>query len=546
MEPLGSKPAFGSPMPAPTWQERRRRVRMKVHTPAYAVMNGNPTSAVRDLSAILDISEDGMCLQAATPLQAGRHVALYLDLSESESHIPTSAEVIWAGRLGRAGIRFAQLPFGSARRLKEWLFLNAMTACLNQTATPLRPTLSCEETISPVASVKEELESSVPPDYTSILAGLAAVKREVESLGGNLDVALQLVVERAQSFTHATGAAIALADSAEMVCRATAGPDAPPLGARLQVGSGFSGECVRSGILLRCEDAETDSRVDRESCRALGIRSMIAVPIRVGGSVAGLLEVFAPQANAFNRNADTILQRLEETIVAAVNRAARAAVAQKRALEAQAQPAADTGDPEMMAAATAADRPTLGPFRKILLGIVALTLLLVVVWLMAPWGGGVLPGERATAPRKTSPAAAAGPKVTVADVSNLEGLRKLAEQGDPAAQFAVGARYATGEEVKQDYAEAVRWFNQAAEQGHVNAQAMLGAYYGVGRGVPQDLGKAYFWSVLAQAGGDEASKYRIPLLVSHMSRAQVIAAQQQANEWLTRHRPGGKPNAEVR
>jgi hypothetical protein len=31
-----------------------------------------------------------------------------------------------------------------------------------------------------------------------------------------------------------------------------------------------------------------------------------------------------------------------------------------------------------------------------------------------------------------------------------------------------------------------------------------------------------------------------------MSRAQVIAAQQQANEWLTRHRPGGKPNAEVR
>jgi TPR repeat protein len=100
--------------------------------------------------------------------------------------------------------------------------------------------------------------------------------------------------------------------------------------------------------------------------------------------------------------------------------------------------------------------------------------------------------------------------------------------------------------VKQDYAEAVRWFTLAAEQGHVNAQAMLGAYYGVGRGVPQDLNKAYFWSILAQAGGDEASKYRIPLLVSHMSRSQIIAAQQQANEWLKQHQTAAKPPAGIR
>jgi TPR repeat protein len=70
---------------------------------------------------------------------------------------------------------------------------------------------------------------------------------------------------------------------------------------------------------------------------------------------------------------------------------------------------------------------------------------------------------------------------------------------------------------------------------------MLGAYYGVGRGVPQDFSRAYFWSILAQAGGDEASKYRIPLLVSHMSRAQVVAAQQQANDWLKQHHTTGKP-----
>jgi hypothetical protein len=176
----------------------------------------------------------------------------------------------------------------------------------------------------------------------------------------------------------------------------------------------------------------------------------------------------------------------------------------------------------------------------------ALTLFLVAVWLVSPWVRFMTGPPRASAPAKSAAQAAPKPPVSVADVSNLEGLRKLAEQGDPAAQFAMGARYATGEEVKQDYTEAVRWFALAAEQGHVNAQAMLGAYYGVGRGVPQDFSRAYFWSILAQAGGDEASKYRIPLLVSHMSRGQVVTAQQQANEWLKQHQLAGKTATDSR
>ena len=125
----------------------------------------------------------------------------------------------------------------------------------------------------------------------------------------------------------------------------------------------------------------------------------------------------------------------------------------------------------------------------------------------------------------------------------MEGLRRLAKQGDPAAQFALGAHYATGEEVQQDYAEAVRWFTMAAQRGHVVAQATLGAYYWAGRGVPQDLTKAYFWSILAQAGGDQASKYRVAVLTSRMSRSQVVAAQEDANQWLQQHQVTlGKPS----
>jgi TPR repeat protein len=89
--------------------------------------------------------------------------------------------------------------------------------------------------------------------------------------------------------------------------------------------------------------------------------------------------------------------------------------------------------------------------------------------------------------------------------------------------------------VQQDYSEAVRWFEKAANQGHVVAQATLGAYYWAGRGVPEDLTRAYFWSVLARAGGEEASKYRVVTLASRMTKIQVAHAEQEAKQWLSQH-----------
>ena len=83
-----------------------------------------------------------------------------------------------------------------------------------------------------------------------------------------------------------------------------------------------------------------------------------------------------------------------------------------------------------------------------------------------------------------------------------------------------------------DFAEAVRWFSKAAEQGNVMAQSTLGAYYWAGRGVPRDLDKAYFWSVLAEAEGDATSKYRVAVLASRMTHGQILAAQQQAKQWI--------------
>src|SRR5208282_3820992 len=131
------------------------------------------------------------------------------------------------------------------------------------------------------------------------LAALEELRREVGLAGGG-DAALQLIAERAMAFTRATGAAIALTGECDLICRATAGPDAPTLGMRFKTGEGFSGECVRAGQTLRCDDTETDSRVDKNTCWALGVGSMIATPIRGRASILGLLEVFSPQPNSFH------------------------------------------------------------------------------------------------------------------------------------------------------------------------------------------------------------------------------------------------------
>jgi hypothetical protein len=145
----------------------------------------------------------------------------------------------------------------------------------------------------------------------------------------DLEAALQLLAERAQYITGASGAAIALREGSAMICRASAGPSAPQLGAEVQIKSGLTGESVRTRQVLRCDDAETDSRVNRESCRALGIKSVMVVPLLREQEVTGVFELLADRANAFEERDVTALQRLAEMVQTGLEHADAA----KRALQ---------------------------------------------------------------------------------------------------------------------------------------------------------------------------------------------------------------------
>jgi putative methionine-R-sulfoxide reductase with GAF domain len=138
----------------------------------------------------------------------------------------------------------------------------------------------------------------------------------------DLTATLQLLAERAQFITGATGAAIALRDHEEMVCRASAGPSAPEVGAQLQVNSGLSGESVRTRQTLRCDDSATDQRVNRESCEALGIRSVVVMPLLRGEEVIGVFELFSDQANVFATRDLAALERMGAMVHTALEHSA--------------------------------------------------------------------------------------------------------------------------------------------------------------------------------------------------------------------------------
>ncbi len=527
----------GSPLSifedVPRTRDRRRTVRQKVHSPAYASFDGIGGGMVLDLTEITDISEAGMSLHTASVLTANRTLNLVLDLSETKTYINTTGYVVWTDSSGHAGIRFSKMPDATRQQLKQWLFFNLMTAAAKARETkggrggdtpeilvpsPRQASLLDNDALSALLKPVLRGEASVA---VADAPTLSAIQEEVDSVGSDSLAALQLLADRAQSMVRAAGAAIALSEGADMVCRASSG-EAPPVTARFQVGAGFSGECVRTAKLQRCDDSEIHPIVDRESCRQLGIRSMIAVPIVLAGKVLGLLEVFSPQPFAFGESDAATLRRISDIV-------ARVAEKQQQKLQVLAELATSSHADDLR---FEQPRTRLLKRRSIVISaaIVAALILITALlyWFLHRPSTNVSPPTAAPAVQVPAPSSAA-------ETTTFDSLRKYATQGDPVAQFTLGAHYAQGDGVKQDYAEAVRWFTKAAQQGHVVAQATLGAYYWAGRGVQQDLSKAYFWSVLARAGGDEASKYRVAALTSRMTRAQVAAAQQQAEEWLRAH-----------
>jgi GAF domain-containing protein len=161
--------------------------------------------------------------------------------------------------------------------------------------------------------------------FEQATTGIAVAPARGESIADaaqrDLEAALQLLAERAQYLTGASGASIGLREGGEMVCRAGAGSAAAEVGVEIETGSGLTAEGIRTRQLVRCDSVEGDSRVNRESCHELGVKSVMVMPLLREQEVVGVFELVADRESAFEERDVAALMRLVEMALTVVEHA---------------------------------------------------------------------------------------------------------------------------------------------------------------------------------------------------------------------------------
>jgi hypothetical protein len=108
-----------------------------------------------------------------------------------------------------------------------------------------------------------------------LLLSLNAISAAAQDSDGLLD----LVVAETMRFTDASGAVVEWVQGNDLVCIKAAGQIANIVGLRVPQAHSLSGLCLFDQSIHRCDDIETDDRVNREACRKIRIRAMIVVPL---------------------------------------------------------------------------------------------------------------------------------------------------------------------------------------------------------------------------------------------------------------------------
>jgi putative methionine-R-sulfoxide reductase with GAF domain len=142
-----------------------------------------------------------------------------------------------------------------------------------------------------------------------------------ETAHRDLEAALQLLAGRAQSVTGASGAAIAMYEGERIICRARAGPMAGAWETQLPLQFSIVEDSMRTQQIVCCRDTENGARADRENCRALGIESIMVLPLIREEQVVGVFELLADKTSAFDDSHGAELERLSEMVLTALDHA---------------------------------------------------------------------------------------------------------------------------------------------------------------------------------------------------------------------------------
>ena len=128
-----------------------------------------------------------------------------------------------------------------------------------------------------------------------------------------------------------------------------------------------------------------------------------------------------------------------------------------------------------------------------------------------------------------------------AELGPLE-LRQAAADGDPRAQFEVGAIYTEGSVIDQDFEAAATWYERSAAQGFAPAQYRLGNLYEHGDGVDKDLEQARLWYSRAAESGNRLAMHNLAAIYASGALGEQQFAS--AAEWFERASEAGMTDSQ--
>ena len=171
-------------------------------------------------------------------------------------------------------------------------------------------------------------------DFAENLSAIVETQKLIQTLQLDLAAASELVAERVQKVTNASGTAIGILEKGELVYRAATGSATIDAGTRVAPASALSGDCLSKGSALNYPDVTSSLHVRSELFRSRDIKAFVAVPVYHAGQVAGVLELRFARANSFReadlRTAELMAGLLSEAMVTAARMKWKEALASER------------------------------------------------------------------------------------------------------------------------------------------------------------------------------------------------------------------------
>ncbi|MEP7303163.1 MAG: PAS domain S-box protein, partial [Caldimonas sp.] len=158
----------------------------------------------------------------------------------------------------------------------------------------------------------------------AVQVGIARFQQELVAALGEPRAMMALLVDRARKLTGAEGASVLLLEAGELVHRAASGMTVGRDGMRWPRAGSLVGRSIDEDTLFTSGDTATDPRVHAKAVRALGVRSMMTSPLRVGGQAIGALLVVSDRAHGFAPREAGTLQILAQWMGAVMERDAAA------------------------------------------------------------------------------------------------------------------------------------------------------------------------------------------------------------------------------